>query len=46
MIHGDDPCIGPDGKDVYESAQKLGKNYKAPNVNDMKKEKKGPFGLW
>ncbi len=24
IVHGDDPCI-VDGKDVYESAQKLGK---------------------
>jgi len=22
------------------------RNYKAPNVNDLTKEKKGPFGLW
>lgn len=24
IVHGDDPCI-VDGKDVYETAQKLGK---------------------
>lgn len=24
VVHGDDPCI-VDGKDVYESAQKMGK---------------------
>jgi hypothetical protein len=28
IVHGDDPCI-VDGKDVYETAQKLGKNVKS-----------------
>ena len=37
---------GPRPGEMRITAQKLGKNYKAPNVNDMKKEKKGPFGLW
>jgi hypothetical protein len=28
IVHGDDPCI-VDGKDVYETAQKLGKYVKS-----------------
>ena len=31
---------------VRGAAPKFAKNYKPPNVNDLKKEKKGPFGLW
>lgn len=34
MVHGDDPCI-VDGKDVYESAQKLGKYRTIPRTEGV-----------
>jgi ethanolamine-phosphate cytidylyltransferase len=37
VVHGDDPCI-VDGKDVYESAQKMGKTpppYLFPTIPDL-----------
>ena len=34
VVHGDDPCI-VDGKDVYESAQKLGKYRTIPRTEGV-----------
>lgn len=35
IVHGDDPCLTPDGKDVYESAKELDKYRSIPRTEGV-----------